>query len=189
MKHTLFLFPLLTLVACGSPETDDLEVATSPPMMGNAAAFVQPTSTDGSVVRGELYFDAEGDGIRLTGTLSGLTASSTHGFHLHENGACGPGEDGTPGGAAGGHWDPLGTMNHDGPDADFATRHAGDLGNVTADAEGNATLDLMLSDLSVNGENAVVGRSVMVHADPDDLSSNPSGAAGARIGCGVVAAN
>ncbi len=194
MKHTLSLFLLLTLAACGTPETDDALV--DPPQSGidiveAASAMVRlaPTSADGASVAGDLAFTEEGSGVRLTGTLSGLTAGSTHGFHLHENGDCGPGDDGTPGGAAGGHWDPLATMNHEGPDAEFSTRHAGDLGNVTADGAGNAVLDLMLPDLSVGGANSVVGHSVMVHADVDDLASDPSGNAGARIGCGVIAAN
>lgn len=190
MKHTLFLLLLLPLAACGSPEPDaDVTTDELVEVAPTGMAQVAPTSADGASVSGELMFTPEGDGVRLTGTLSGLTASGIHGFHLHENGACGPSDDGTPGGAAGGHWDPLGTMNHDGPGADFMTRHAGDLGNVTADADGNATFDLMLPNLSTDGEYSVIGHSVMVHAGSDDLSSDPSGAAGARIGCGVIAAN
>ncbi len=178
MKHTLSLLLLLTLVACGSPEPE-ADATTI------GVAQVAPTS-DGASVSGELTFTTENDGVRMTGTLTGLTPRSPQGFHLHENGDCGPGDDGTPGGAAGGHWDPLGTMNHEGPAADFTTRHAGDLGNVTADADGNATFDLMLRNLATYGEYSVIGHSVMIHADADDLSSDPSGAAGARVGCGVI---
>jgi Cu-Zn family superoxide dismutase len=187
---------VLTLAACGSPDsepevTPDLDPSTTTP--GTSAAAIAPavaniasTSADGATLAGLLTFTETADGVRLAGTIRGLEPNSTHGFHLHENGACGPGEDGTPGGAAGGHWDPLNTNNHDGPEADFATRHAGDLGNLTTDRDGVASLEMDLSNLTISGANAVLGRSVMVHAGIDDLETDPSGAAGGRIGCGVI---
>ncbi len=104
-----------------------------------------------------------------------------HGFHIHENGDCG--ENGQ---AAGGHFNPSG-MNHGGPDG--IPRHVGDFGNITADAEGNATYNRVDALASFDGENNILGKAVIIHADPDDLTSQPTGAAGARIACGIIVAD
>jgi Cu-Zn family superoxide dismutase len=66
-------------------------------------------------------------------------------------------------------------------------RHAGDLGNLKADEYGKATLSMMVDGISVGkGVDGVIGRGVIVHADADDLKTDPSGNSGARIGCGVI---
>ena len=70
------------------------------------------------------------------------------------------------------------------PDAE--KRHIGDLGNITADANGTAHADFVDSHLSIMGDYSIVGKGVILHADPDDMTSQPTGAAGARISCGVI---
>ena len=65
-------------------------------------------------------------------------------------------------------------------------RHVGDLGNIEADATGKAKIDIRDRELKLNGPHSVVGRGLVVHADPDDLKSQPAGNAGARIGCGTI---
>lgn len=62
----------------------------------------------------------------------------------------------------------------------------GDLGNVTADTNGNATYDRMDTVVTFEGTNRIVGKSIIIHAGADDLESQPTGAAGARVACGVI---
>jgi Cu-Zn family superoxide dismutase len=84
---------------------------------------------------------------------------------------------------AGGHFNPTG-MPHAGPDD--AKRHAGDFGNLKADSTGKATYKRSDSMVKLNGSKSIIGRSIIVHAKPDDLKTQPSGDAGDRIGCGTI---
>jgi Cu-Zn family superoxide dismutase len=175
---------VLTLSACAGSQQAEYGIE-------RARAMIMPTSADGSDVRGTVTFNEVNGTLRITGTVSGLTPNSMHGFHLHQTGACGPADidgDGMmePGGAAGGHWDPLNTDNHDGPNEDFSDRHAGDLGNIQANSAGVATLNMAFPTLAVTGEYGVLGLAVMVHSDRDNLQQDPGGSAGTRIGCGVI---
>lgn len=148
-----------------------------------AVAVVESTSVaqaPKSRVIGVLHFSESNGKLRVTGTLKGLPPNSTHGFHIHEFGDLST-SDGT---SAGGHFNPSGDP-HAGPHAD--KHHAGDLGNITSDSKGEAKIDLTLDSLTIaDGPNAVLGRSVVVHAKADDLKSQPSGDAGDRIGVGVI---
>ena len=137
-------------------------------------------STDGNTAKGTVHFTQVGDSVKIEAEISGLKPGAKHGFHIHQYGDVSLGN----GKSAGGHYNPEG-HDHAGPDK--KVRHAGDLGNVTADAEGKAKLSLTLDNLSVAGmTNPVVGRGMIVHAGTDDLKSQPTGAAGARIGYGVI---
>lgn len=129
-------------------------------------------------VSGKVTFTKTDDGVEVTAELTGLSPGE-HGFHVHEFGDCSK-MDGT---CAGGHYNPTG-MPHAGPDS--PQRHEGDLGNITADASGKATYRRVDSMLKLNGPHSIVGRSIIVHAGRDDLTSQPSGDAGARIGCGTI---
>ena len=84
---------------------------------------------------------------------------------------------------AGGHFDPF-NKAHGGPDDD--PRHVGDLGNIVAGADGKAHYERVDRIVSMNGPNSVIGRAVIVHAGEDELKSQPTGAAGARVACGVI---
>ena len=123
-------------------------------------------------------------GLLLTPDLSGLTPG-VHGFHVHENPDCGPGErDGqvVPGLAAGGHYDPENTGRHEGP---YGDGHLGDLPPLIVGADGTATLPLLAPRLEVAD---LTGRSLMIHQGGDNFSDlpEPLGGGGARIACGVV---
>ena len=132
-----------------------------------------------SKVAGTVHFKKEAGGVRVTGTVTGLAAGN-HGFHIHEFGDCSA-ADFT---SAGGHFNPAGNP-HAGPKD--AKRHEGDMGNIEADASGNAKLDYVDHHISLtNDEQSVIGRSVVVHAKADDLKSQPAGDSGARIACGVI---
>lgn len=146
------------------------------PPTDTAVAVVHPT--EGNEVRGTVTFSAEPDGMRIAVSLTGLTPGE-HGFHIHQRGDCSA-PDGT---SAGGHYDPF-DAPHGAPDS--ATRHVGDLGNLTADARGVATAELLDPLVALNGAASVIGRAVIVHAQPDDFTTQPTGAAGPRQACGVI---
>ncbi|XP_050293850.1 uncharacterized protein LOC126734319 [Anthonomus grandis grandis] len=135
-------------------------------------------------VNGTVYFSQEGDGpVRVQGELKGLK-QGLHGFHVHEFG------DNTNGCiSAGAHFNPL-NKDHGGPDD--AERHVGDLGNVEANADGVAKINISDKLISLSGDNSILGRTIVVHADPDDLGkgghdlSKMTGNAGGRLACAVI---
>jgi superoxide dismutase, Cu-Zn family len=142
-----------------------------------AIAVLHPTA--GNKVTGTVTFTPVADGVHVHAEITGLTPGK-HGFHVHEFGDCSA-IDAT---SAGAHFNPT-NQPHAGPDA--AARHEGDMGNVEADASGNAKLDYVDHQISLtNDAKSVIGRSVVVHAKPDDLKTQPSGDSGARIACGVL---
>lgn len=91
--------------------------------------------------------------------------------------------------SAGPHFNPAG-KEHGGPT--YEVRHAGDLGNITADDSGVAKIDIVDKQISLSGNLSILGRTVVVHADEDDLGdgghelSKTTGNAGARLACGVI---
>lgn len=182
MKNlTLRLLPLLlvagALAACRPPARDG-HASGGFPVVTEAVAVLRPT--EGNDVHGIVRFVQEGDRVRVEARITGLPPNSRHGFHIHEFGdATSP-----DGKSAGGHYNPEG-HDHAGPA--ISRRHAGDLGNVEADAEGTAVLTLTLDNVSISGHrNPILGRGVILHAGEDDLATQPTGGAGARIGIGVI---
>ncbi len=141
-----------------------------------AIAVLQPTQ--GNDVRGTVTFTQSKNGVLVEAVVTGLTPGK-HGFHIHEFGDCSA-PDGT---SAGGHFNPT-DHPHAGP-AD-ETRHVGDLGNLIADDQGNAEYRWIDPKMSLHGPTSILGRGVIVHAGEDDLHSQPTGAAGARVACGVI---
>lgn len=131
-------------------------------------------STSGSEVKGIIRMRQEDGYVHITGKVINLTPGK-HGFHIHEFGDLTK-ADGT---AAGGHYDPHG-HDHGAPGEDS---HMGDLGNIEANEEGIANIDMKAEGVVLH---LVLGRSLVVHADEDDLTSQPSGNAGPRIGVGVI---
>jgi len=145
----------------------------------HAEAILQ--ATEGNSVSGKVEFVEEPGGVRVTAQLQGLKPGE-HGFHVHEKGDC----SAPDASSAGAHFNPT-TMPHAGPDAE--QRHEGDLGNVTADASGKAELKRVDHQLALSGAGSIVGRALVVHAQADDLTSQPAGNAGARVACGVIRAD
>ena len=128
-----------------------------------------------SGVAGTITLKQDKGSVHVTGKITGLKPGK-HGFHIHEYGDLRDPE----GKSAGGHFNPSGAP-HGGPES--AERHAGDFGNIEANKDGVADVDLTIKGLDLS---AILGRSFVVHADPDDLKTQPSGNAGARIGVGVI---
>lgn len=143
------------------------------------AAVLQPT--EGNEVSGTVLFSSTPEGVRVRAAINGLSPSSSHGFHIHEMGDCSAADASS----AGDHFNPT-SQPHGAPNS--AARHVGDLGNLMSDGDGVAQTNVVDRVLSLTGTNAINGRAVVVHADADDLESQPSGNAGARLACGVIEA-
>ena len=144
----------------------------------HAVAIVRPAGDNAAV--GEVTFVERSNGkVLVVANLSGLKPYSEHGFHIHETGDCA-----RDGANTGGHFNPAKAAHgHLGVNG----RHAGDLPNLRTDARGRASTSIEIKGLSVGSSPAsVIGRSVVVHALPDDYRTDPSGNAGPAIGCGVI---
>ena len=129
-------------------------------------------------VKGIIHFTATADGVEIRGELSGLKPGK-HGFHIHEFGDVSSADPK----CHGGHFNPD-KKKHGAPDA--AERHVGDLGNITADGRGKAVIDMTDKLIALSGPHSIVGRAVIIHEKADDLKTQPTGDAGARIAGGVV---
>lgn len=129
--------------------------------------------SSGSDVSGWVTFTKANDGVRVQAEVTGLSEGK-HGFHIHTYGDCRADDYSS----AGGHYNPA-HENHGAP-AD-SVRHMGDMGNITA--SGTATIDYVDHVININ---KIVGRALILHGGTDDLTSQPSGAAGPRIACGVI---
>src|SRR5436309_7399759 len=137
-----------------------------------AIAMLHPTA--GNKVSGTVTFTEEADGVKVHADLTGLT-SGNHGFHVHEFGDCSAADAAS----AGAHFNPT-NKPHAGPDA--PERHVGDMGNVEADASGKVTLEYLDHQISLtNDQQSAIGRSVILHANVDDLNSQQAGVAVVRI--------
>ncbi|WP_420454600.1 superoxide dismutase family protein [Rubrivirga sp.] len=188
MRLPLAALALLVAAGCADDATPTTEpvadaVAEIVPS-GPDRAVAQIAEVDGSGVSGSVEFIDLDDAVEIRYNLSGLSAGM-HGFHVHQTGDCGPDSTGTPAGAAGGHLNPLASP-HGAPSARPVQRHAGDLGNVEADASGRAVGVRVDSVLAFDGPTSFLGKAMLVHGGEDDLASQPSGDAGARVGCGVI---
>ncbi len=183
-----------SLLACGgggdaTPEDDtsagdettvDVVRDEAPAEEVALTATAQLNPTQGNSVTGTVRFRETADGVEVSVRASGLAPGSTHGFHVHENGDCSA-PDGT---SAGGHFNPGG-VDHALPPTEV--RHAGDLGNVVADEEGNVEMTETFTGLTLGeGPTSVVGRGLIMHAG-EDRGTQPTGDAGARIACAVIA--
>jgi Cu-Zn family superoxide dismutase len=141
-----------------------------------AVCILMPKGNDN--VHGVITFEAVEGGIKVVADVSGLTPGK-HGFHIHENGDCTSPDFKS----AGGHLMAKGEM-HAGPTD--PNRHIGDMGNLVADAEGNAHLSIVDNKLSFTGPHSILGRAIIVHEGEDDLSTQPTGNAGGRAACGTI---
>ncbi|AAM09174.1 superoxide dismutase SOD [Mamestra configurata nucleopolyhedrovirus A] len=140
---------------------------------------------DGDVY-GKIYFEQAGPShlVHITGYIMNLP-KGLHGFHVHEFGDMSNGCT-----SAGEHFNPTGS-NHGAPNA--AVRHVGDLGNIEAKVSNSLTaIDKIDNVMSLFGEHSIVGRSLVVHSERDDLGltdhplSKTTGNSGGRIGCGII---
>ena len=150
------------------------------PIADGKQANAMIASLNESGVTGMAIFTQNGDQITLTAEIQGASPG-LHGFHIHAYGDCSA-PDGT---SAGGHWNPTDVAHGKWGSDEF---HLGDIGNITVgeDGTGSITLTTDLWEIGTGSDIDVVGKGIIVHADADDFVSQPSGNAGARIGCGVI---
>ena len=188
---------LLALVGCQERETQRTEPQTQQPApqaepraqveTGAAGQAEQPMEavanlqpTEGHNVSGVVTFTRVAEGVEIVAEVQGL-APGKYGFHVHEKGDC----SAPDASSAGEHYNPEGTP-HGAPDNPPAQRHAGDLGNIEASAEGAANFRRVDQVISLEGPQSIIGRTVLVHAGEDDLTSQLSGDSGPRVACGVI---
>jgi Cu-Zn family superoxide dismutase len=153
---------------------------TAPDEPRRATAGLDPTKD--SKTRGEATFEQKGNKVHVVVYVEGLKPGQEHGLHIHEVGDCNSGD----GMSAKGHFNPFGK-----PHGHFqsAERHAGDLPALKAAKNGRAKVDAEFDIITVApGPASIIGKAVIVHADPDDYKTQPTGNAGARIACGVIRA-
>jgi superoxide dismutase, Cu-Zn family len=152
----------------------------APKLTPAATAKAEMQSKSGSQVAGLIKFRQDGKNLEVEGRISGLKPNQEHGFHIHDKGDC----SSTDGLSAGGHFNPDNAAH---AHHSNSAHHAGDLPNLKADASGVATFRMTLPSLSItDGKLAVIGRSLIVHLNPDDYTSQPAGNSGARIGCALI---
>ena len=147
----------------------------------SAIAVLSPTQ--GSSVHGAVTF-LRTKGVALVNVnMTGFKPNTAHGFHIHESGDC-TARDGS---SAGGHFNPT-SSRHGGPSG--PSRHSGDLGNVTADSKGQIYSSFEIGDVAFgNGQDSIIGRGLVVHAEGDDMKTQPAGNSGARLACGMITRN
>jgi Cu-Zn family superoxide dismutase len=176
----LVLSGLVLLPACGPKEEAPApapEVVVEEAVALAAVAVLKPRADNDA--SGTITFTEVDGGVEVVADIARVSPG-LHGIHLHEMGDCSA-EDFT---STGGHFNPT-DAPHGGPND--AVRHAGDFGNIEVGADGTGRLRLITDMLTVaDGPNTVVGRAVILHEGEDDLESQPTGAAGGRLACGVV---
>ncbi|GAB5412425.1 MAG: hypothetical protein Cons2KO_00280 [Congregibacter sp.] len=146
-------------------------------------AVAELAAINDSGISGKVIFEPAEDlnRMQISVQLSGLTPDSRHGLHVHAVGDCG-----RNGAAAGGHFAPY-DAEHGSP-ADSVQHHVGDLGNVAADEKGDVSMILDSRFMAFSGPASVLNKAVIVHAEADDLSSQPAGDSGSRVACGIIRA-
>jgi Cu-Zn family superoxide dismutase len=186
MRHTILPLSVLALglAACGSSEpaeqsADQTAMDTLPVAEARQAEAVLATA-DGTQA-GRVIATASEGGVMIALNVEGL-APGEHGAHVHMTGSCEP----PAFGSAGGHWNPAdaqhGLENPAGP-------HAGDMPNVAVGSDGTGTLGYTLQGGTFDSLLDADGAAFVVHAKPDDQTTDPSGNSGDRIACGVFSEN
>ncbi|MBT8401515.1 MAG: superoxide dismutase family protein [Rhodothermia bacterium] len=184
MNRTLIaaLVITATLAACQNREdgAHDDHSGDAQASASNNSLVAELSPTEGNSVEGVVSFTATEDGVLISAHVTGLEPGK-HGFHIHETGDCSA-PDGT---SAGGHFNP-GETPHGAPSNPADQRHVGDLGNIEADESGMAHHEATDTVISLEGPESIDGKAVIVHSGEDDLMSQPTGAAGSRLACGVI---
>jgi superoxide dismutase, Cu-Zn family len=181
MKNLRTLFCILVVALAvtnvkAQTMNSNMQMPVAKSMIHKAVCVVYPTQ--GNAVTGTITFTKVDGGVKVVADLKGLSAGK-HGIHIHECGDCSAAD----GSSAGGHFNPM-SKSHGAPMD--AMRHEGDMGNIEADATGNAHMEYIDKNISFEGMTSIIGRSVIVHKSEDDLKTQPTGNAGARVACGVI---
>src|SRR5690606_10291066 len=193
IHNLLFLFlATMMFVSCqNNNQADDnqdgmTDMQTTPNQQNiesqASTVTVQLEPKSGSNLSGTATFTQSNGQVRLAATIQGLSAGE-HAIHIHETGDCSA-DDGT---SAGGHWNPTNQPHGEWGNADGY--HKGDIGNFTVDANGVGQVSFTTSEWCIgcnDPQKDIVGKALIIHDGVDDFTSQPSGAAGTRVGCGVI---
>lgn len=206
MKHKILGLAIVTLclfVSCKSDKketeavvedaTKEVETTTKTPTTTeakekpayyaeNRKLIMRLDSKSGSTASGNIVFTQEEGIVTMIAVLDGLTPGE-HAIHIHQEADCSA-DDGS---SSGGHWNP--TAKPHGKWGDAKGYHKGDIGNFTADANGHGTLTKITNEWCIGCGDAtkdILGKAIIVHQGVDDFTSQPSGAAGARVSCGGI---
>jgi superoxide dismutase, Cu-Zn family len=192
MTRNIFTIMLLAigLVACKQDQKNSNEQAPAP--VAKEQQNTKSNSSGGLVVRlepksdsqasGVAIFVEEGYDIRMVSKFEGLKPGQ-HAIHLHEKADC----SATDGTSAGGHWNP--TFEKHGAWGDPAGYHRGDIGNFEVASDGTAKYSFKTDQWCIgcgDPQRDILGKAIIIHQGMDDLTSQPSGAAGARVACGGI---
>lgn len=146
-------------------------------------AVVTLTPAPGMDISGRITFHETERGVMVHAMVRGLTPGD-HGFHIHEGTTCDPNST-PPFASAGGHFNP--TLDPHGAPGPMP-HHDGDMGNLHADRKGKANLVMVLDDprFTMSGPTSILNHAVIIHANPDDLHTQPTGSSGGRVACGII---
>ena len=187
----LLIISIFSLVSCGSNETNtasensDTTTAVTSGVENEASnsaeAILSGTQPD-TTVTGTVSFNEDNGKVKMKLDITvPKKANQSVAVHIHEHGNCGD-----MGKEAHGHWNPT-KMNHG--KWGSAAFHSGDIGNVSLNAEGKGTLELETDLWSISGTDStknILNKAIIVHGGVDDFTTQPTGNAGSRIGCGVI---
>jgi superoxide dismutase, Cu-Zn family len=174
----IILAGCMILVMTGLSQAQQTMNSGKAPVDTTVKAIAELYPTAGNQAHGTVIFTMVNEGIKMQVHIEGLKPG-LHGFHIHQYGDCSSAD----GSSAGGHFNPD-QMVHGGPMD--SNRHAGDMGNIEADSNGVANLELVDNQMSFSGPHSIIGRGIVIHANSDDLKTQPSGNSGSRIACGVI---
>jgi Cu-Zn family superoxide dismutase len=195
LNYFLFIGAVSLAVACGpgannseESATDRLEITEnkmdnmeSETDTAEQTAMAVLSGASGSEVSGTATFTQTAEGkVKLVLSVNNLSTGK-HAVHLHENGDCSA-EDAS---SAGGHWNPEGEEHGKRGEDEF---HAGDINNLTVGEDGLGSLVMVVDGWSIgDGQDTdILNKAVIIHAEADDFTSQPSGDAGSRVACGVI---
>lgn len=159
------------LACAGHKEKGPLDVATA------KISGYSPNTEKGTIH----FTPIKKRGLRIRGEIKGLLANRSYGIHIHKTGNCADPD------ASGGHFDPGGSNMQGEPGGSPGAHHAGDLPNLATGEDGIGRLDFTTNALGAGASDfTVIGRSIVIHAQPDDYQTQPSGGSGEKIACGVI---
>ena len=190
MKKTLIFILAMSLIFAFGCKNDKKKteeiieeiIVTEEPVVEVDGLIVSLEPKSESHVSGTVVFTEDNDAVTMVATLQGLDAGE-HAIHLHEKSNCSSAD----GKSSGGHWNP--TNQAHGKWGATEGFHKGDIGNFTADADGNGTITFTTDQWCIGCDDDtknIIGKGIIVHQGTDDFTSQPSGAAGSRVSCGGV---
>ena len=190
LSKTLIVISAFLIASCGNNQGDtaddksdsaNTENTPATGTSGSAEAVISGTQAD-TTVSGTARFTESNGQVKLALDIEiPKMANKTVAVHIHEHGSCGDmGKD------AHGHWNPT-KANHGKWGSD--NFHRGDIGNIDLNGEGKGTLQIETDLWAISGSDStknILNRAVIVHGGKDDFTTQPTGNAGSRIGCGVI---